>query len=50
MKTEWLAANVTPVGSPDRANRDIFGGYFLAFFANSGRFCDREQLYENMAE
>ena len=25
MKIEWLVANVTPVRSPDRAERELFG-------------------------
>ena len=40
MKLESLVADVTAVGSPDRAERAILGmilaGYFLA---NKGRFC-----------
>ena len=29
MNMEWLIANETLVGSPDRAERDIFGDVFL---------------------
>ena len=40
MKIKWLVANVTAVGSPDRAERAILG-LILAerFLANSGRVC-----------
>ena len=48
MKTEWSIANVTPVGSPDReerdidrVERDILGIILDVFLANSGRFCGR---------
>ena len=40
MKIDWLVSNVTSVGSPVSAERDIFGGN-LAFLASSGRFCGR---------
>ena len=41
MKIEWLVANVTSVGSLDRAERAILGGFWLGvFLANSGRICD----------
>ena len=31
MKIEWLVTDVTPVGSPDRAERDILGMIFDVF-------------------
>ena len=38
MKLEWLVTNVTAVGSPDRAERAIFGVILAGrFLANSGR-------------
>ena len=40
MKKEWFVANVTFVGSPDRAKCDILG-MILFFSVNSGRFCGR---------
>ena len=42
MKTEWLVADVTPLASPDRAERDILE-MILDFFWQicSGRFCGR---------
>ena len=45
MIIEWLVANVTPVGSPARAERDIFGDDFERFLASSGRFCSREATF-----
>ena len=39
MKTEWLVTDVTPVGSPDRADRAILGVTLDVFLANSGHFC-----------
>ena len=44
MKTEWLVTNVTPVGSPERAERDILGIILDVFSANSGRFLVMEPL------
>ena len=47
MKPDWLIADVTPAGSPDRAERAILGmmlgvfGQFRAFLADSGHFCGR---------
>ena len=40
MKIEWLVANVTAVGSPDRAKRAILEVILAgSFLANSGRIC-----------
>ena len=41
MRIEWLVTYLTPVGSPDRAERATYfgGGFCGAFFANSGRIC-----------
>ena len=41
MKIEWLVADVTPVRSPDRAERDILGIIFGRFLANSGHIRGR---------
>ena len=38
LKSECLVVDVTPVRSPARADRDIFG-VFLSFLAKSGHFC-----------
>ena len=39
---EWLVANVTAVGSPDRAEQTILGVILaMRVFANSGRICSR---------
>ena len=39
MEKECLVAVLTAVGSPERAKRAIFGGFWLGdFLANSGRF------------
>ena len=32
MKMEWLVTDVTPVGSPDRAERAILGMIWLSVF------------------
>ena len=40
MKTEWLVADVTPVRSPARAERDMLR-MIWEFFANAGHFCGR---------
>ena len=38
MKTEWLIADVTAARSPDRAERAVWGGFWLgAVLDNSGR-------------
>ena len=37
MKIEWLAADVTPVGSPDRLECDILEMVLDIIIANSGR-------------
>ena len=40
MEMEWLVTDITAVGSPDRAERDI-SWVILAVLANSGRpLCD----------
>ena len=39
MKTEWLLANVTPAGGPDRVERDILGMILDNFLASSGGIC-----------
>ena len=36
MKTEWFVVNVTPVDSPDRAERAILGVILHVFLSNSG--------------
>ena len=42
MKIEWLIADVTAVGSPDKAEYAILGVILARhFFANSGRLCCR---------
>ena len=42
MKIEWLVANVTAVGSPDRAKRAILGVLLAErFIANSGCICSQ---------
>ena len=41
LKIEWLFADVTPVWSPDRAERGILEMILDVFLANSGRFCGR---------
>ena len=42
MKLEWLVTNVTAVGSPDRAERAIFGVIWMGvFLSNPGSSCGR---------
>ena len=42
MKIEWIVANVTAAGSPDRAERAIWGTVLAGFFlVNSGHICGR---------
>ena len=42
MKIEWLVANVTAVGSPDRAKRAILEVILVGrFLANLGCICGR---------
>ena len=38
MEIEWLVADESSVGSPNRAECDIFGDDFGHFLANSGHF------------
>ena len=51
MKTKWLVADETSVGSPDRAERDIFGVILDAFWSIQATFvageplCDLETPY-----
>ena len=43
MKIYWLIADLTAVGSLDRAERAILGVILAErFLANSGRTCDRD--------
>ena len=45
MKIEWLVADVTDVGSLDRAKRAILGLIFVERgLANPGHFCGRGAL------
>ena len=39
MNTKWLVADVTAVGSPDRAERDILGIILDNFLTNLGLTC-----------
>ena len=39
MKIDWLVADVTAVGSLDRAERAILGVILGVFFANLGHIC-----------
>ena len=41
LKIEWLVADVAPVVSPDRAERNILGMILGMLSANSGRICGR---------
>ena len=44
MKIKWLVTDVTPVGSPDRAERAILVMIFGIFWADSGPFVIGEPL------
>ena len=44
MKKEWLVANITPVGSPDRVKRDISGIVFGIFWQALATFVVGEPL------
>ena len=45
MNIDWLVPNVTSVQSPDRAERAIWGWFWLGvFFVNSGNICGRNLL------
>ena len=46
MKIEWLIADVTSVGSPGRAERDIFGGDVGVFWPIQLAIVVGEPLYE----
>ena len=41
LKIEWLVANVTSVGFPDRAEHDMLGMTLSVLFANSDCYCCR---------
>ena len=45
MKIEWLFEGVTPVGTPDRAERAILGIILGDFLANSGHLCGRGSYF-----
>ena len=46
IKIKWLAADVTAVGSPDRANRAILGVILARrFLANSGHICGQRAIF-----
>ena len=44
MKTEWLVANMTPVGAPDRAEPDILGMILGSFWPIQAIFVVGEPL------
>ena len=44
MKIEWLVANATPVGSPDRAGRDTLGTSFNVFWEIRATFVVEDPL------
>ena len=46
MKTEWLVANVTPVGSPDRAERAVLGIIVSVFWPIQTVFVAREPHFD----
>ena len=46
MKIKWLVANVTSVGSPDRAERYILGIILDVFWPIQDVFVVREPLYD----
>ena len=44
MKIEWLVTDVTSIGSPDRAERDIFGTILNVFWPIQAVFVAGEPL------
>ena len=46
MKIEWLIANVTSFGSPDKAEPDIFGMILDIFWKVQAAFVPRETLFD----
>ena len=46
MKTEWLVADVTTVGPPDRAECDIFGMILGVFWPIQAVFVVAKPLYD----
>ena len=44
MKTEWLATDVTSVGSPARAEQAVFGGVLGVFWPIQATFVIRKPL------